>query len=129
MEDAEEMGQQLYVMYNGRTICSGDIQFVKGSYVHVLNLVRKFGGGYMLHITMDEKDLDRTSKRLQDGITGSVAGSKVRTKKGKEMEIELPKLQERLFPKMLKTLEEEKQAGYVRDFQLTYGNIEETFQK
>ncbi|WKX99591.1 hypothetical protein Q1695_014457 [Nippostrongylus brasiliensis] len=119
MEDAEEMGQQLYVMYNGRTICSGDIQFVKGS----------FGGGYMLHITMDEKDLDRTSKRLQDGITASVAGSKVRTKKGKEMEIELPKLQERLFPKMLKTLEEEKQAGYVRDFQLIYGNIEETFQK
>ncbi|VDL75387.1 unnamed protein product [Nippostrongylus brasiliensis] len=104
MEDAEEMGQQLYVMYNGRTICSGDIQFVKGS-------------------------LNPPLKQAFQGITASVAGSKIRTKKGKEMEIELPKLQERLFPKMLKTLEEEKQAGYVRDFQLTYGNIEETFQK
>lgn len=31
MEDAENIGQQLYVMYMGRTICSGDIQFVRGS--------------------------------------------------------------------------------------------------
>ncbi|KAK6014327.1 hypothetical protein OSTOST_20314 [Ostertagia ostertagi] len=31
MEDAESMGHQLYVMYMGRTVCSGDIQFVKGS--------------------------------------------------------------------------------------------------
>ncbi|KHJ94044.1 ABC transporter, ATP-binding protein [Oesophagostomum dentatum] len=31
MEDAESMGQQLYVMFMGRTICSGDINFIKSS--------------------------------------------------------------------------------------------------
>ncbi|VDK44309.1 unnamed protein product [Cylicostephanus goldi] len=31
MEDAEAMGQQLYVMYMGRTICSGDVNFIKSS--------------------------------------------------------------------------------------------------
>ncbi|EPB77334.1 ABC transporter, ATP-binding protein [Ancylostoma ceylanicum] len=58
-----------------------------------------------------------------------VPGSKMRAKEGDQIRIELPRLQERLFPEMFAKLEEEKQMKFVKDFRLTYGVLEETFQK
>ncbi|ETN72816.1 hypothetical protein NECAME_04424 [Necator americanus] len=56
MEDAEAMGQQLYVMYMGRTVCSGDINFVKSS----------FATEYMLTITPSDENFEETAKRLEE---------------------------------------------------------------
>ncbi|VDP14292.1 unnamed protein product [Heligmosomoides polygyrus] len=65
--------------------------------------------------------------RIEEGIKTMVPGSKVRFKEMDRIKIELPKLQDKLFPIALTKLEEEKQMGFVTDFRLTYGNIEETF--
>ncbi|KAL6728666.1 hypothetical protein Aduo_010415 [Ancylostoma duodenale] len=119
MEDAEAMGQQLYVMYMGRTVCSGDVHFVKSS----------FGTEYILSVTPNDENFDETVKRLEEGINTMVPGSKMRAKEGDQIRIELPRLQERLFPEMFAKLEEEKQMKFVKDFRLTYGVLEETFQK
>ncbi|KAK6740216.1 hypothetical protein RB195_008594 [Necator americanus] len=119
MEDAEAMGQQLYVMYMGRTVCSGDINFVKSS----------FATEYMLTITPSDENFEETVKRLEEGVRAMVPGAKTRAKEGDQIRIELPKLQERLFPEMFVKLEEEKQMKFVKDYNLTYGVLEETFLK
>lgn len=86
MEDAESMGQHVYVMYMGRTICSGDVSFVRGS----------FGSEYILMITPAEKDADLTMLQLEQTISRLVPGAKLRSKHGGHMKMELPKLQSRL---------------------------------
>ncbi|RCN51657.1 ABC transporter, ATP-binding protein [Ancylostoma caninum] len=142
MEDAEAMGQQLYVMYMGRTVCSGDVPFVKSSSVlrpHSIIMLSKnwltisniyrFGTEYILSVTPNDENFDETVKRLEEGISTMVPGSKMRAKEGDQIRIELPRLQERLFPEMFAKLEEEKQMKFVKDYRLTYGVLEETFQK
>ncbi|XGW18826.1 hypothetical protein V3C99_002988, partial [Haemonchus contortus] len=117
MEDAESMGHQMYVMFMGRTVCSGDIQFVKGSFMKE----------YILDVRISQQDATKTIPRIEEGIISMVAGSKVRSKQGNQLKIDLPKLQLQLFPMILTKLEEEKQMGYILDYRITYGNIEETF--
>ncbi|CAJ0599994.1 unnamed protein product, partial [Cylicocyclus nassatus] len=113
------MGQQLYVMYMGRTICSGDVNFIKSS----------FGTEYVLTVTTNEQNVQETVKRLEEGITGMIRGARIRSKEGEQIRIELPKDQEKNFPEMFAKLDEEQQMQYVKDYRLTYGIIEETFMK
>ncbi|KAK5974993.1 hypothetical protein GCK32_002892, partial [Trichostrongylus colubriformis] len=85
MEDAESMGHQLYVMFMGRTVCSGDVPFVKGS----------FGKEYILVITVSSKEIAATFARIEEGIIAMVPGSKVRSKLGNILKIDLPRLQDK----------------------------------
>ena len=118
MDEADELGDQMFIMAAGRMICSGSSQFLK----------QKFGTGYILTIvaakgyaTADFGPRMITTVRQHTPMAtlGEVRDSQV--------EITIPVDQQTIFPRLFMMMESDQARMGVETFGLSLNTLEQVF--
>ncbi|EYC16500.1 hypothetical protein Y032_0033g2695 [Ancylostoma ceylanicum] len=119
LDEAEAMGDWIYIMYMGRSICSGTTQFLKA----------KFAPGMFLNVVFSQNvsqhNVDATRKIINKNIEGVKTGEM----NGCQLRFELPRSQQKKFPKLFAQLENEKKSLQIESFGLSVNALEEAFLK
>lgn len=121
MDEAELLGDRVFIMAKGRKVASGTPEFLK----------KKFGTGYILTIVVEEniRDSKQKASELKEIAERYVNGVHVGTIHGKQIELILPKEEQINFPVFFKELEECQRELGVASFGLSLNTLEQVFLK
>ncbi|WKY01599.1 hypothetical protein Q1695_015533 [Nippostrongylus brasiliensis] len=117
MDEAEAMGDFVYIMLMGQGICSGTSFFLK----------QKFSSDYILTIAFTKQPNEEDVSKVEKILKKHVSGAKVENLKAKLMSVALPKREQEGVPKMLASLENQKEELCIDSFGLSLSTLEDVF--
>ncbi|KAK6745901.1 hypothetical protein RB195_012171 [Necator americanus] len=119
LDEAEAMGNFMYIMYMGTCMCSGTPNFLKA----------RFAPGIILNLVFSQN----VSKEVVDAavqvVKEHIEEAEVGEMNGKQLRIEMPRNQRENIPKLFAELENKKESLKVDSFGLSMNALEEAFLK
>ncbi|VDM72553.1 unnamed protein product [Strongylus vulgaris] len=119
LDEAEVMGDWMYIMYMGRSICSGSPYFLKS----------KFAPGIILSVVFAQNASKKSVESTKKIIAEQIEGVKTGVMTGAQLHFEIPKAKQERIPKLFASLESEQQKLQIDSFGLSLNALEEAFLK
>jgi ABC-type multidrug transport system ATPase subunit len=118
MDEAEELGDKIAIMSNGKLRCWGTPSYLR----NVLAI------GYQLRFLCDSvADRDQANDRISEIVNTYVKGAKSQPMAGTELKILIPENERKHFPSMLRAIEASKDKLGIESFGLTCTTMEDIF--
>ncbi|EYC40207.1 hypothetical protein Y032_0625g804 [Ancylostoma ceylanicum] len=119
MDEAEAMGDFVYIMQLGHSICSGTPLFLK----------KKFASEYIFNIALDVKRKGNETFIIEKLVKSFVPDSKMSDVNGRQLCFKLPKEAQKSFGDLFQALEEKKQELFIDSFGVSITSLEDVFLK
>ncbi|EYC40189.1 hypothetical protein Y032_0625g796 [Ancylostoma ceylanicum] len=142
MDEAEMMGDFVYIMHMGHSVCSGTPLFLKKKLVafisrlyfflqcsSVATYMKKFASEYILNIALDTECTGNETSTIEQLVKSHVPGSELGDVNGRQLCFQLPKESQKEFCALFKVLEENKEELLIDSFGLSITSLEDVFLK
>ncbi|CAJ0597025.1 unnamed protein product [Cylicocyclus nassatus] len=117
LDEAEAMGDWMYIMHMGRSVCSGSPYFLQ----------QKFAPGNILTVVFKESVLAENVENAKKIIVQQLQNVKIRTESGRQIRAEIPKSERERLLKLFATFENEEKTLKIDSFGLSANAFEEAF--